>query len=330
MLADGCNDWRGRALHSRRVAPPTVDEEQTQHSSAAESLANEVRVLRTATGAIHESNECVKARLPRIEDRLQSVGPKARPGNERLARATPKEAKTGAADLGTRRRCPAPPPPKRRRTCGVWVMYNQAEDLPWPTRVEGPFRASWAAKPTAQYMYGRILYNGRKSSSGWYRGTPFAVVEASSDSPHMAPREVTGYRYCYHGTDPKGIKSYSTFDSPLAAYCWVPALFLDFPPPEVGPRTLVDFVAAGASFVVEALHTLAMYIRENKLASCRRSGDALGQIAAALGQSDGEDHIIVMPSERLAVSEGVLEGRAKAFQQESQGLEIGMPFWVPE
>ena len=286
MLADGSNDCRGRALHSRLVAPPTVDEEPTQHSSAAESLANEVRVLRTATGAIRESNQCVEAHLLRIEARLQSVGAWARPGHERLDRPTPKEAKTGAADLGNRRRSP-PPPPKRRRTCGVWVMYNQAEDLPWPTRVEGPFRASWAAKPTAQYMYGRILYNGRKSPHGWYRGTPFAVVEASDVFRPMAHREVTGYRWNrYHGRDP------------LAAYCWVPDLFLDFPPPEVGPRTLVDFVAAGASFVVEALHTLAMYIHENKLGSRTRSADALGQIAAALGQSDDEDRIIVMPDGR--------------------------------
>ena len=102
---------------------------------------------------------------------------------------------------------------------------------------------------------------------------------------------------------------YPPFSSPLAAYCWVPGVFLDFPPPGVGPRTLLDFVAAGASFVVEALRKLATYIHEHssrykghyKMVRTRcRAHDALGQIAAALDQSDGENEVVVMPEERRA------------------------------
>ena len=135
----------------------------------------------------------------------------------------------------------------------------------------------------------------------------------------LVPRWSSGrspatYRYFYHETDPKGIQSYSTFASPLAAYCWVPDLFPDFPPPEVGPRTLVDFVAAGASFVVEALLTLAMYSHEHrdpKLRSRRRTADAKGQIAAALGLPDGDHRIIFMPLERQADTLRVWEERAE-------------------
>ena len=102
---------------------------------------------------------------------------------------------------------------------------------------------------------------------------------------------------------------YPPFSSPLAAYCWVPGVFLDFPPPGVGPRTLLDFVAAGASFVVEALRKLATYIHEHssryighhKMEWTRcRAHDALGQIAAALDLSDGENKVVVMPKERRA------------------------------
>ena len=78
----------------------------------------------------------------------------------------------------------------------------------------------------------------------------------------------------------------------LAAYCWVPNAFPHFPAPEVGPRTLLDFVAGDASFVLEALLALAGYLdakyhdkavhdRTESRANRRRT-DFNGQILAAL------------------------------------------------
>ena len=158
-------------------------------------------------------------------------------------------------------------------------------------------------------MYGRILSNGLRSDKGWYHGLPFAIVEASCARPRAGLGEITGYRYFYHEPGTNCTKSYSPIASPLAAYCWVPGVFLDFPPPGVGPRTLLDFVAAGASFVVVALRKLATYIHEQssrfkgheKMEWTRcRAHDALGQIAAALDLSDGENKVVVMPKERRA------------------------------
>ena len=150
------------------------------------------------------------------------------------------------------------PPYKCARTFGVWIMFNQAPDSPWPRTSEGPFSASWSATPNAPFIFGQVL-----TTCGASRGrVPFAVVAASLARPHAEPGEPTGYRFVTRVTHHDSRQSYSWTLCPRAAYCWVPDAFPHFPEPVAGPRTLVDFVAGGASFVVEALLTLSMYIHE--------------------------------------------------------------------
>ena len=187
---------------------------------------------------------------------------------------------------------------------GVWVLWNQADDLEWPKPSEGLFSASLASRPNAPTMYGHVLPRGNG------KGLPFAVVAASAASPHTAFGEATGYRFDMRGKAHVGEKKHRWNTVPPAAYCWVPNAFPYFPAPEVGPRTLLDFVAGDASFVLEALLALAAYLdakyddkavhdRTESRAKRRRT-DFIGQILAALDRPGGRHRRIALPFARMA------------------------------
>ena len=111
------------------------------------------------------------------------------------------------------------PPYKCPRTFGVWIMFNQAPDSPWPRPSEGPFSASWSATPNAPFIFGQVL-----TTCGASRGRlPFAVVAASLACPRTEPggyrrrREPTGYRFVTRVTHHDSRQSYSWTPCPRAA-----------------------------------------------------------------------------------------------------------------
>ena len=84
--------------------------------------------------------------------------------------------------------------PKRSRKTGIWIFYNQAEDLDWPTFEDGPFRDDWNTSSfLAESRYGRIFTSGG-ATGGRASGIPFAVVSAHCSAPPVSGF-CFGYRF---------------------------------------------------------------------------------------------------------------------------------------
>ena len=91
--------------------------------------------------------------------------------------------------------------PKHSRKTGIWIFYNQGEDLDWPTYSDGPFRDDWnTSSHLAKFRYGRILTSAG-ATVGRFSGVPFAVVSAHCSRP-PASGVSFGYRF--------GVRSSST------------------------------------------------------------------------------------------------------------------------
>ena len=72
------------------------------------------------------------------------------------------------------------PPTKRPRdatTQGFWLLYNQAPEMAWPNRGEGPFHEDWRNSWGAKFMYSKVYESSAFLGSG--SGVPFALVGAT-------------------------------------------------------------------------------------------------------------------------------------------------------
>ena len=163
---------------------------------------------------------------------------------------------------------------KRSRNTGIWIFYNQADDMDWPTNRDGPFRADWnTSYDLVQCRYGNIHASGG-ATGGSASGYPFAVVSAHCPEP-LNPQETFGYRYW----NPQRV--YWT-PCPRAAYCWRENPFPTSMASNQGSATLLDMPA----YVLRGLLQLATYIEteferhdkegafiERARAENRRAGD---------------------------------------------------------
>ena len=66
---------------------------------------------------------------------------------------------------------------------GLWVLLNQATDLPWPGDQEGPFNEASSTTTKPLGMYGRI-HSGNNAQGGRASGMPRSG-EILRHSPHF-------------------------------------------------------------------------------------------------------------------------------------------------
>ena len=145
---------------------------------------------------------------------------------------------------------------------GLWVFYNQAEGLDWPTRRDGPFRGAWAhAGVDSRSFYGRVLTTGGATGARG-SGVPFAIVATAAPTSLTASEHPLGYRYVLRGRNSVGESTYSWTPYPHAAYCWAEGVLNDRALPSGRPLVLLDLTAAGGEFIVRALLRLAWYIED--------------------------------------------------------------------
>ena len=134
--------------------------------------------------------------------------------------------------------------------CGLWVLLNQAEGLPWPGDLEGPFYEAVSKTADPQCMYGRI-HSGNNAQGGRASGMPFALVAT-------AERTQALHAFGYRADD-------RSCQCPRAAYIWLDMDFPFFQQTRTLTLNLNDLMATGAKYVVEALLKLKIFMDESYL-----------------------------------------------------------------